>query len=55
MKKYFVEKGLYAGEMVIITNEANESKHVTVQPIDDHGRNMGEEVVLPKDVLIELS
>lgn len=55
MKKYFVEKGLYAGETVIITNEAKESNYVSAQPIDDHGRNMGEEVVLPKDALREIS
>jgi len=49
MKKYFVEKGLYAGETVIIISE--QSNYAIVQPIDDHGRNCGDEVSIPKAYL----
>ena len=53
MKKYFVEKGLYAGETVIITSE--EAGHVIAQPIDDHGRDSGELISVPREYLIELN
>ena len=54
MKKYFVKKGLYAGETVVIVGESCESNYVIVQPIDDHGKNYGEEVSLPREYLKEL-
>jgi len=55
MKKYFVQKGLYAGETVVIVGESCESSYVIAQPIDDHGKNCGEEVSIHRDYLTELS
>jgi hypothetical protein len=54
MKKFFVEKGLYAGEMVVITKELKESNCVIAQPIDDHNKDCGEEICLPRGYLTEI-
>jgi hypothetical protein len=52
MEKYFVNHGLYAGETVIIISTKGD--YVIAQPIDDHGRDIGETVSLPKKYLQKL-
>ena len=52
MEKFFVEKGLYAGETVIIISRNDD--YVIAQPIDDHGRDIGETISLPIEYLEKL-
>lgn len=52
MEKYFVKQGLYAGNTVIIISE--NAGYVIAQIIDDHGRDCGEPISLPKNYLEKL-
>ena len=50
-----VKEGKHAGEMVIINGKEVEGiAFVMVQPIDDHGRNCGDEYVIPRSYLEEM-